>query len=313
MKYRVCIVPIVFALVVLCWRSEAQTKHPVRSEHDQPQGGISLLVVGDWGTGGKGARRVGDAMAQQHAARAVHAIISTGDNIYPSGVADINDAQWESKFESVYPASKLPVPFWAVLGNHDYRKNPQAQVEYTGKKLSNGQTTRWHMPGRFWSTVFHSADGSLSIRVIGIDTQQLVAGKKERESHLALLDSVLTLANEDQVLVVGHHPVYSHGHYGNQKVLVKHLAPRFRKHRVLAYLNGHEHDLQLLRRIDGVRYIISGGGGGTRKTGSGENTEFVKRSLGFFRLDISAAACTISVIDDDNVTLHHIADAITAR
>ncbi|MBE0644699.1 MAG: metallophosphoesterase [Bacteroidetes bacterium] len=272
------------------------------------QSGVSFLVVGDWGTGGKGARQVGSAMAMQHAMSRVDAVISTGDNIYPSGVKSVDDPQWRSKFENIYPADKLPVPFWAVLGNHDYRSSPDAQVAYTGHVLPDGSITRWHMPGYGWSTVFKSEDGALSVRLIGIDTQQLVGSAAARKKHLRWIDSALALAHEDYTLVIGHHPVYSHGHYGDTPVLVKQLAPLLEKYGVGAYLDGHEHDLQLMRRINGVRYIISGGGGGTRKTSMGKNSEFASSSLGFFRLDFSKEKMCIRVFDSHGALLHETAD-----
>jgi hypothetical protein len=104
--------------------------------------------------------------------------------------------------------------------------------------------------------------------------------------------------------------VYSHGHYGNTPVLLKRLAPILEKHGAHAYLNGHEHDLQLIRRINGVRYIISGAGSGTRKTGTGKNTEFVSRSLGFFRLDFDARSLRIRAIGSDGAVLHEATDPI---
>jgi tartrate-resistant acid phosphatase type 5 len=272
------------------------------------QNAISFHVVGDWGTGGKGARRVGSAMAGQHAVQSVDAVLSTGDNIYPSGVKSVDDPQWKSKFENIYPAAQLPVPFWAVLGNHDYRSNPDAQVAYTGRRLSDGSVTRWHMPGRMWSTVFTRDGGALRVRLVGIDTQQLVAGAAARKAHLRWIDSVLASAREEWIVVIGHHPVYAHGHYGNTPVLVKQLAPLLEKHGVAAYLNGHEHDLQLMRRINGVRYLVSGGGGGVRKTSSGPNTEFAASTLGFFRLDFDAKRLRIRAFDTDGKLLHEAAD-----
>ncbi len=41
-----------------------------------------------------------------------------GDNIYDSGVGSTSDALWQSNFE--LPYAELDLPFWVVLGNHDY-------------------------------------------------------------------------------------------------------------------------------------------------------------------------------------------------
>ncbi len=274
---------------------------------------VSVLVVGDWGTGGKGARRVGEAMAASHGSGAVQAIVSTGDNIYPSGVSGVDDPQWDSKFERIFPAESLPVPFWAILGNHDYRKNPDAQVAYTGHRLEDGSITRWKMPGRYWSTRLRSPDGAVELRLVGIDTQLLVGNAGTRKSHLAWLDSVLAASEEEHIFVIGHHPVYSHGHYGNNRTLVRHLAPLLVGHGVRAYLNGHEHDLQLIKPIDGVRYIISGGGGGKRKSTPGKRTEFSASSLGFVRIDLRSDRMHIAYVDSGGKLLYETTDTFETK
>lgn len=270
---------------------------------------VSLLVVGDWGTGGKPARKVGQAMADQHRTLPADAVISTGDNIYTSGVRSVDDPQWQTKFERIYPADALAIPFWAVLGNHDHRGNADAQVSYTGRKLPDGSTSRWRMPARNWSTVFRSGDGALDVRVVGIDTDELIRGAAVRRHRLAWLDSVLATAKEDWIVCVGHYPVYSHGHYGDTKILVKQLAPILEKYGVDVYCNGHEHDLQVLRRVNGVRYIVSGAGAATRKFGRGKNTEFASSALGFVRLDFGPDELRIRAIDSAGTVLHEVRDA----
>jgi acid phosphatase len=164
------------------------------------------------------------------------------------------------------------------------------------------------MPGRKWSKVFRSESGAVRVRVVGIDTQQLVVSAALRNAHLLWIDSVLASAREEWIIVVGHHPVYSHGLYGNTMVLVKYLAPILEKYGVNAYLNGHEHDLQLLNRINNVRYIVSGGAGGKRKTVPGSNTEFAVSTLGFFRLDFDLKQLRILVFDSDGARLHESVD-----
>ncbi len=67
-------------------------------------------------------------------------IISTGDNIYPNGVDSVDDKQWQTKFKNVYTGDALKLPWYAVLGNQDYRLSPEAQVEYSR------HDAQWNMP-----------------------------------------------------------------------------------------------------------------------------------------------------------------------
>jgi len=280
----------------------------LRSQRQIEPERVGLLVVGDWGTGGAGARRVGKAMTAVYEEHGATAVLSTGDNIYPSGVSSVDDPQWDSKFERIFPASELPLPFWAVLGNHDYRKNPDAQVEYTGRKLKDGSITRWHMPGRWWTTVFSSPNDAVSVRVVGVDTQVLILSGANRTRHLAWIDSVLAASKERWIIVMGHHPVYSHGHYGDHAGMKRHVAPLLEKHGVHAYLNGHEHDLQLIRHVNGVRYVISGGGGGKRPTTPGARTEFAASSLGFVWLGCERDRMLIKFVNDKGELLYETID-----
>ncbi len=58
-------------------------------------------------------------------------VVAVGDNFYEDGVASVTDPHWQNSFEKVYTAPSLQVPWWAVLGNHDYHGNCDAQIEYT--------------------------------------------------------------------------------------------------------------------------------------------------------------------------------------
>ena len=70
-------------------------------------------------------------------------VISVGDNFYENGVASLQDPHWQQSFEHVYAAKSLQVPWYVVLGNHDYRGNVDAQLDY-------GKThPRWNMPARY--------------------------------------------------------------------------------------------------------------------------------------------------------------------
>ena len=113
-----------------------------RLQAAQLGGAVNFLVVGDWGRQGTNHQRdVAVQMGKSAAALRSRCVISVGDNFYEDGVASTADPQWRSSFEEVYTAPSLQIPWYAALGNHDYRGSPQAQVAYTRN------STRWRMPG----------------------------------------------------------------------------------------------------------------------------------------------------------------------
>jgi hypothetical protein len=62
-------------------------------------------------------------------------------------------------------------------------------------------------------------------------------------------------------VVVGHHPIRSAGLYGDDQAAIARLTPLFRRHRVQLYINGHDHDYERTRVIDGTTYLTVGNGG----------------------------------------------------
>lgn len=277
---------------------DAREPAPFDAAHVPAGSAVRFLVFGDWGTGGRTQRTVADAMAAVFARAGADAVLSTGDNFYPTGVTSVDDPQWTSKFETMYGATALPVPFHAVLGNHDCQGSIDAQITYTGRKLPDGTVTRWRMPDRMWSERFVTTDGAVSTRVIGIDTQILTGRDNDaRSAHLRWLDSTLAAATEQWLIVVGHHPIYSNGNHGNTLGMIRHVKPLLEKHKVALYLAGHDHDLQVLAPVEGVHYVVSGGGGGSRTVRWAENTRYAATNLGFTWLAAGAREMVVRMHD----------------
>merc|ERR1712050_509678 len=87
--------------------------------------------------GGDKQRAVAQAMGVHASVAPVDFLINTGDSFYPFGLASHDDPQWNSTFESVYIDRSLQVPWYGVLGNHDWRRNVSALVTSRG---------RWRIP-----------------------------------------------------------------------------------------------------------------------------------------------------------------------
>ncbi|HEX7886770.1 MAG TPA: tartrate-resistant acid phosphatase type 5 family protein [Phenylobacterium sp.] len=227
----------------------------------------AFVAVGDWGReGDRNQTDVARAMAQ--AAEEVHSrfVISVGDNFYPAGVRSPDDPQWKTSFEDVYSAPSLQTPWFAALGNHDYRGRPGAQVAY-GRR-----NPRWRMPGR--SYVASSNDtGIPNLDLFVLDTtpmvgdydealMRLVSGRirvPKPGRQLAWLKGALQRSQADWKIVVGHHPIHSGGRHGGSPDLAARLEPLFQARGVQAYLCGHDHSLQHIQ-VGGTAHICTGAG-----------------------------------------------------
>ncbi|XP_057264919.1 tartrate-resistant acid phosphatase type 5, partial [Pezoporus wallicus] len=80
------------------------------------------------------------------------------------------------------------------------------------------------------------------------------------EAQLAWLQRRLVAAERDRfVLVAGHYPLWSAGEHGPSACLRRLVRPLLRRHRVSAYICGHDHNVQFLWE-GGVGYVVSGAG-----------------------------------------------------
>jgi tartrate-resistant acid phosphatase type 5 len=266
-----------------------------------------FLVVGDWGRNGQGdAQAVADWMgiaAEQFNSRFV---ISTGDNFYCCGVASTEDHQWISSFENVFRSHSLQIPWYAVLGNHDYQGNVQAQIDY-GKK-----NQRWKMPSRYFTNVIHG------VRFVFIDTSPFIRSYHSRKDsypdlhlqdttkQLAWLDSVLTNSSERWKIVVGHHPIYSVGEHGSEPDMKRLIEGKLEKHNVQLYFAGHDHSLQSLQRKGSpVYHLISGGGSeDTPVKKDPAISRFAKQTTGFMIVAQHSESMKIYFIDSNGKNIY---------
>tara|TARA_Y100001970_G_scaffold277540_1_gene381914 strand:- start:581 stop:1495 length:915 start_codon:yes stop_codon:yes gene_type:complete len=178
-------------------------------------------------------------------------MILLGDNFYPDGVNSINDKLWND-YKFIFndiPNNNIHI----VLGNHDYHQNPLSQVN----------NNYWNTPNCYYKLKFNN-----NTDLFFIDTIQLYPGhcfisKNMIEKihnkpinilineQLQWLDKELSKSINKNKIVFGHYPIISNGEYNNyMKPLHKLLYPIFKKHNVRAYVSGHDHNIQYMKKED---------------------------------------------------------------
>lgn len=269
---------------------------------------LNFLIMGDWGRRGEPHQA---AVARQMAVTAREKgskfIIAVGDNFYDRGVESTADAQWQESFEQVYAAPALQVPWYAVLGNHDYHGNCQAQIDY------HGVNPRWNMPARYY--VHTESIGGVTADFFCLDTNPMsqldhdeVKFQKELDAQkpldqVAWLERALQGSKAGWKIGIGHHPIYSGGRHGDTPQLIRHVLPLFQEHGVQTYFNGHDHDLQHLQ-AGHLNLICCGAGSTVRTTTSTGRTQYAKSTPGFASVTLGAARMEVDLVDDHGNVLH---------
>jgi hypothetical protein len=246
---------------------------------------FNFIVISDQGRNGYyHQKEVADMMATVATDCSVRFYITGGDNFQISGVQSTQDPLWMSSFENIYTHPSSHYEWYPALGNHDHGGNVQAEIDYS--KISR----RWKMPSRYY-TISKMRD-SVSIRLVILDTQPIVMAYStsdprytvaDANRQIAWADSVLTVAKEDWIIVVGHHPVFSaHPGRKNTEELVEYLNPVLNKHNVDFYIGSHDHIFQHLKdTASKIDYFVNTAGSEVRPPASNEMTVFTASSPGF--------------------------------
>ncbi|MEH2152988.1 metallophosphoesterase family protein [Nostoc sp.] len=239
---------------------------------------LRFVSVADTGTGAKGQYAVARAMNAYHQKNPYDLVVLAGDNIYNNGEIEKINAVFERPYQGLL---KQGVKFHACLGNHDIRTaNGDLQVKYAG----------FNMKGRYYT--FRRG----TVQFFALDTN----GNADWKNQLPWLEKELSLSNAPWKVVFGHHPIYSSGQYGNNPDFIKTFTPLFKKYGVQLYINGHEHNYERTRAIDGTTYLICGAGAGNRPVGRSEWTGYSTSDLSFASYEVYKDRIEISAIATDN-------------
>ena len=267
---------------------------------------MRFLVFGDWGRQGRfNQAEVAQSMGAVAEQLGVSFAVSTGDNVYDRGITSATDPLWKVTFTDMYAHPALAeLPFYAVVGNHDWLSNVTAQVAPGGVRAADprwtahmsfapqasaARTTHWlgvdagatpanaswtpllalvYVDTSPWVQEYRAAAGLMNWAAAGIVPPSPGAAQWQawEDAQAARLTAALAGSNARWKMVVGHHPVYSYGGHHSQPELQR-LNAIMRAAGVVAYLNGHDHDLQLIRKPAGEAgplYVTSGAGSDTR-------------------------------------------------
>lgn len=282
---------------------------PARADAVAP----AFLAVGDWGRrGDRDQTRVAEAMARAAAEVGSRFVISAGDNFYPAGVQSAFDPHWKASFEDVYAATSLQTPWYAALGNHDYRGRPSAQLDYARS------SSRWRMPQRHYRVGAVSGVADLDLFVLdttpitgdyGETVTRLSRGRfhmPDPDPQLAWFEAELARSRARWKVVVGHHPIHSGGRHGGSPELVARVEPLLARHGVQLYICGHDHALQHVQ-AGRTHHVCTGAGSSAGEVERVGGTLYARAEPGFAVFRVGAEAIGLEFRSADGTMLYEAA------
>lgn len=279
------------------------------------KGDINLYLANDLGRNGYYDQKpIAELMGRMGETIGPKCVIAAGDIHHFNGVASVNDPLWTTNYEQIYSHPELMIDWFPVLGNHEYRGNTQAVLDY-------GQISRrWMMPSRYYTKVFNKK--GLSLRVVFIDTTPLInryrkeyttysdARKQNDVAQLQWLDETLRNAHEDWVIVVGHHPIYAETSKSQEERddMQKKVLPLLHKYNNVAlYACGHIHNFQHIRKSnDKIDYVVNSSASLARKVNPIDGTQFCSSEPGFSVISATSSQLNLYMIDKEGKVLYTV-------
>ena len=278
-------------------------------------GDFNLYLCNDLGRNGYYDQKpIAELMGRMAETVDVECVVAAGDVHHFEGVRSVDDPLWLTNYELVYSHPELMLPWYPVLGNHEYRGNTQAVLDYSGV------SARWQMPARYYTRVLE--DDGVTLRLVMIDTAPLLdkyredtekypdAARQDMDAQLAWLDSTLSAAREDWVLVVGHHPIYADTDKDESERLdmQRRVDTILRRHgNVDMYLCGHIHNFQHIRAEGSpIDYVVNSSASLAREVAPVEGTVFCSSATGYSVISVAKDSLVLSMVDKEGRVLHSV-------
>ena len=209
-------------------------------------------------------------------------VISTGDNVYPAG----EDVDYPAKFFEDYAAAFAEAPFWTAWGNHDYYDPAGASAHLN---LTQPNNESWFS--------FNCS----SVHILVLDTEIPYA---QGSPQYAFAQSDLASASAPWKIVVVHRPPYSSS--SSASGVRAAYQPLFEQYGVDVVFQGHSHNYERSNPINGVTYVVTGGGGNGLNSFSGAPpswSAFRASEYNYVQLGVTAGALSMTARRRDGTIL----------
>lgn len=285
-----------------------------QSDFRSMTGDVKLLIGNDFGRNGYYDQKpIARTMAEAAEILGPEAVLALGDVHHFEGVQSTADPLWMTNYELIYDHPELMIDWFAICGNHEYRGNTGAVLDYSGV------SRRWAMPARYYARSFE--ENGTTLKVVFIDTTPLIdkyhnesdsypdAALQDTAAQLEWLDRTLADATEDWVVVAGHHPIYADTDKSDSERtdMQRKVDSILRRHKVEMYVCGHIHNFQHIRRPDSrIDYVVNTSASLSREVQKTDGTVFCSDATGFSVLTADKKSLKLHMVDKDGKVIHTV-------
>ncbi len=281
-----------------------------------PDDNFNFIVANDLGRNGYyDQKTIAEEMGRLAENIDIEFVAAAGDVHHFEGVASVDDPLWMTNYELIYSHPELMIDWFPVMGNHEYRGNTQAVLDY------DGVSRRWNMPDRYYSMNF-DLDNDATLRLLFIDTTPLIdkyhkeseesyrdVASQEIDRQLQWIDSTLNASTATWTVVIGHHPIYAQTPKDDieREDMQRRVDPILRKHGVDMYVAGHIHNFQHIKpEGSDVDYVVNSSGSLSREVSPTDGTVFCSSEPGFSVVSASDKKLTLYMLDKHGNILHTV-------
>lgn len=217
----------------------------------------------------------------------VDLVLHLGDVCYPKGRREhYNEAYFE-------PFANLAaqVPVWATIGNHDdITEQAQPLIDY------------FDLGSRYYDFVY----GPVHFVCIDVYSSAIDAKSKQRQ----WLATTLQKKVAPWIVVFLHRPFHTVSRSkddADNALLRNEVHPLLREAGVRLVLSGHDHNYQRFAPIDGIHYVVAGGGGKSLyELGESSELAFSLREYGFVVVDADDRVMRLVAHDIDGSVVDRV-------
>jgi len=254
------------------WKSETQPFTTAPQENAD----FSFLFYGDSRWGVDIHRMLADLMAKDQQKHGSNVVLHAGDIVTKGYSLDL---WYDGFFAPAHPLISR-VPIYPSVGNHEV--NQKLYYDYYG--LPNNES---------W---YHFRYGMADFYALNTNVDYSPGSEQ-----YAWADKTLSESTAPWKVAFFHHPPFAcaTSRKPGDVEVQKHLVPLLEKHGVDLVLLGHDHLYGRSRKVNGVTYVISGGGGSPLYSSTTDDImEFCEKRYNYVRFHVSEESIRWVAIDE---------------